>query len=104
MILEIAVFLHPIVSNLDKLECDRVPQWGKESFKLSYVIPYKFKSSQWLKLQHSDWRANLVKDFCLKINFPPMRALEFIRDHVTFKPLYHFSYHMKAPYHKTWSF
>ena len=28
----------------------------------SHVIPYKFKSSHWLKLQHSDWRANLVKD------------------------------------------
>ena len=47
----------------------------------SHVIPYKFKSSHWLKLQHSDWRANLVKDFFLQINFPPMRALEFIRDH-----------------------
>ena len=41
----------------------------------SHMIPYKFKCSHWLKLQHSDWRANL----------PPMRALEFIRDHVTFK-------------------
>ena len=29
----------------------------------SHVIPYKFKSSHWLKLQHSDWRANLAKDF-----------------------------------------
>ena len=29
----------------------------------SHVIPYKFKSSHWLKLQHSDWRANLVRDF-----------------------------------------
>ena len=29
----------------------------------SHVIPYKFKSSHWLKLQHSDWRANLVEDF-----------------------------------------
>ena len=33
-----------------------------------------------MKLQHSDWRTNHAKD-----NFPPMRALEFIRDHVTFK-------------------
>ena len=41
----------------------------------STVIPYKFKSSHWLKLQHSDWRANLVKDFFLQMNFPPMRAL-----------------------------
>ena len=54
----------------------------------SHVIPYKFKSSHWLKLQHSDWRANLVKDFFLQMNFPPMRALEFIRDHMTFKLRY----------------
>ena len=27
----------------------------------SHVIPYKFKPSHWLKLQHSDRRANLVK-------------------------------------------
>ena len=51
----------------------------------SHVIPYKFKSSHWLRLQHSDWRANLVKNFFLQMNFPPMRALEFIRDHMTFK-------------------
>ena len=61
------------------------------------MILYKFKCSHWLKLQHSDWRANLVKDFFLQINFPPMRALEFIRDHVTFKLPYDFSYHMKTP-------
>ena len=54
----------------------------------SHVIPYKFKFSHWLKLQHSDWRANLVKDFFLQMNFPPMRALEFIRDHMTFKLRY----------------
>ena len=54
----------------------------------SHVIPYKFKSSHWLKLQHSDWRANLVKDFFLQMNFPPLRALEFIRDHTTFKLRY----------------
>ena len=29
----------------------------------SHMVPYKFKCSHWLKLQHSDWRANLVKDF-----------------------------------------
>ena len=28
-----------------------------------HVIPYKFNSSHWLKLQDSDWRANLAKDF-----------------------------------------
>ena len=29
----------------------------------SHMIPYKFKCSHWLKLQQSDQRANLVKDF-----------------------------------------
>ena len=47
----------------------------------SHVIPYKFKSSHWL-------RANLAKDFFLQMNFPPMGALEFIRDHMTFKLRY----------------
>ena len=37
-------------------------------------------------------------DFFLQINFPPMRAIEFIRDHVTFKLPYDFSYQMKTPY------
>ena len=38
-----------------------------------------------MKLQHSDWRVNLVKDCFWKINFPPMRDLKFLADHVTFK-------------------
>ena len=32
--------------------------------------------------------ANLVKDFFEKIYFPPMRALEFVTSHVTFKLCY----------------
>ena len=62
----------------------------------SHVIPYKFKSSHWLKLQHSDWRANLVKDFSLQINFPPMKALKFIIGHVTFKLRYNQIYQLKT--------
>ena len=38
-----------------------------------------------------------ITAFRLESNFPPMRALEFIRDHVTFKLPYDFSYHMKTP-------
>ena len=30
---------------------------------INHMTCYKFKCSHWLKLQHSDWRANLVKDF-----------------------------------------
>ena len=30
---------------------------------INHMTCYKFECSHWLKLQHSDWRANLVKDF-----------------------------------------
>ena len=43
---------------------------------INHMTRYKFECSHWLKLQHSDWRANLVKDFFKNMNFPPMRALE----------------------------
>ena len=74
------------ISFLSKFWC-RISQIGFQLLDLilpelkSHVIPYKFKSSHWL-------RANLVKDFFLQMNFPPMRALEFIRDHMTFKLRY----------------
>ena len=45
----------------------------------------KFNSSHWLKLQNSDWKANLVKDFFSQINFPPMSGLESITGHVISK-------------------
>ena len=38
-----------------------------------------------------------ITAFRLESKLPPMRALEFIRDHVTFKLPYDFSYHMKNP-------
>ena len=50
----------------------------------------------WLKLQSSDWRANLAEDLFLQINFPPMRALEFIAGHVIFKLHYDQIYQMKT--------
>ena len=43
-------------------------------------------------------KSKSCKGFFLQINFSPMRALEFMRDHVTFKLPYDFSYHMKTPY------
>ena len=55
----------------------------------------KIECSHWLKLQHSDWRANLVKDFFEKTFFPPMRALEFIIGHVIFELCYDQIYQMK---------
>ena len=37
-----------------------------------------------------------IKAFRLESKLPPMRALEFIRDHVTFKVPYDFSYQMNT--------
>ena len=48
---------------------------------------HKVKCSHWLKLQHLDWRANLIKYF-FRINFPPMRALEIKIGYVTYNPAY----------------
>ena len=62
-------------------------------YKYKYMTCYKFERSNWLKLQHSDWRANLVKDF-FKINFPPMRALKIITGHVIYNPAY--TYNLKT--------
>ena len=39
-----------------------------------------------------------ITAFRLESKLPPMRALEFIRDHVTFKLPYDFSYQMKTPH------
>ena len=46
--------------------------------------PLGFNSSHWLKLQRSDWSRNIVKDFYLQINLPPMRAIKFV-GHVIFQ-------------------
>ena len=52
--------------------------YAKNVFTVYNVfIFFRFPTLYILKLQHSDWTENLAKDF-FKINFPPMRALEFI--------------------------
>ena len=38
-----------------------------------------------------------ITAFRLESKLPPMRALKFIRDHVTFKLRYNFNYQMKTP-------
>ena len=53
----------------------------------SHVIPYKFKSSHWLKLQFR-LESKSCKGFFLQINFQPMRDLGFLTGHVTFKLRY----------------
>ena len=65
----------------------------------SHMIPYEFKCSHSLvEITAFKLESKSCKGFFLQINFPRMRALEFIRDHVTFKLPYDFSYHMKTPY------
>ena len=39
-----------------------------------------------------------MKDFFWKINFPPMRALEFITGHVTYNPAYTYKFQLKTTY------
>ena len=71
-----------------------------EFVSISQVIDHmtcnKFECSYWLKLQHSDWRANLVNDFFLQINFPPMRALKSISSHVIYSPAYTYKFQLKT--------
>ena len=71
--------------------------WWKIYFKknpLQY-IPVWSRCSHWLKLQHSDWRANLAKCFFL-INFPPMRALEIIKGHMIYNLAYTYKLQLKT--------
>ena len=50
----------------------------------------KLNSSHWLKLQHSEWRANLVKDFIeeKKNSTNAMRALKFLTGHMIYNLAY----------------
>ena len=60
----------------------------------------KFISFLWLKLQNSNWRANLLKFFFLQMNFSPMRALKSITGHVIFKLCCNQIYQMKTTFFK----
>ena len=48
---------------------------------------YKFKCSHWLKLQHSDWRANLEKG-----------STRFITGHVIYNPAYAYKFQLKTTF------
>ena len=50
-----------------------------------------------MKLKHSDWRANLVKDFS-KIDFSTMRAFDFITGHVIYNPAYTYKFQLKTTF------
>ena len=52
----------------ERSSCQLGESWfsvGSISRVINHITCYKFECSHWLKLQHSDWRANLVKDFFL---------------------------------------
>ena len=50
----------------------------------------EIQCTQRMKLQHSDWRANIVKDFFV------MRALEIITGHVNYTPAYTYKFQLKT--------
>ena len=59
------------------------------------MIPYKFKCSHWLKLQHSDWRANLVKYFFFN-RFSTNESTRIITGHVIYNPAYTYKFQLKT--------
>ena len=67
--------IHISATSMSQLQGGFQLEFVNISRVINHMTCYKFECSHWSKLQHSDWRANIVKDF-LKINFPPMRALE----------------------------
>ena len=64
---------------------------------INHMTCYRFECSHWLKLQHSDWRANLVKNF-FEINFPPMSGLKSITGHVIYNPAYTYKFQLNTTY------
>ena len=56
---------------------------------------YEFECSHWLKLQHSDWRANLVKDFFKQI-FYQWEHSNNNTGHVIYKPAYTYKFQLKT--------
>ena len=56
---------------------------------------YKFKCFHWLKLQHSGWRANLVKDFFLN-KFSTNESTRIVTGHVIYNPAYTYKYQLKT--------
>ena len=71
-------------------QCVILPPRWLSSARFKYKPGYRpcdllsIECSHWLKLQHSDWRADLVKDFFEKMNFPPKRALKFFTGHMIY--------------------
>ena len=50
-----------------------------------------------LKLQHSDWRANLVKDFFLN-KFSTNESTRIIIGHVIYNPVYMYKFQLKTTF------
>ena len=63
---------------------------------IDHVTCYKFKCSHRKFIFQKKFLYKICSPVWM-LQFQPMRALEFIRDHVTFKLPYDFSYQMKTP-------
>ena len=62
---------------------------------INHMTCYKFECSHWLKLQHSDWRANLVKDFFLN-KFSTNESTRIITGHVIYNLAYTYKFQLKT--------
>ena len=62
---------------------------------INHMTCYKFECSHWLKLQHSNWRANLVKYFFLN-KFSTSESTRITPGHVIYKPAYTYKLQLKT--------
>ena len=86
----------------------QLERWWFSAGMYKYKPGYKshdliwIECSHWLKLQHLDWRENLVNNFFFQINFPPIRALEFIIGHVNYNLAYTYKFQLKTTVYTLW--
>ena len=75
--------------------------WSLGGFQLEFVSItriinhmscYKLECSHWLKLQNSEWRANLLRI----LKNPPMRVLEITTGHVIYNQAYKYKFQLKT--------
>ena len=60
-------------------------------YNFDYLLKFE------LKLHHSDWRANIIRDF-FKIDFPLLRALKIITGHVIYNPASTYKFRSKTTF------
>ena len=62
---------------------------------INHMTSYKFEWSHWLKLQHSGWRANLIKDLLLN-KFSTNESTRIIAGHLIYNPAYTYKFQLKT--------